>query len=109
MCHTCASDDPRNATTRYNHERLVRCIRCPTAYHTGKSHEKPTLYGISYGSLFTVMLYRYNKMSRVICLHFKHHLHVFYVTCFKGGVPPFSIISQLLLDALFLLAHPLLA
>ncbi|KAJ9585197.1 hypothetical protein L9F63_003000, partial [Diploptera punctata] len=35
VCHTCASDDPRNATTRYNHERLVRCIRCPTAYHTG--------------------------------------------------------------------------
>lgn len=37
VCHTCASDDPRNATTRFAHERLVRCIRCPTAYHTGKS------------------------------------------------------------------------
>ncbi|XP_021923850.1 histone-lysine N-methyltransferase NSD2 isoform X3 [Zootermopsis nevadensis] len=35
VCHTCASDDPRNATTRFAHERLVRCIRCPTAYHTG--------------------------------------------------------------------------
>lgn len=37
VCHTCASDDPRNATTRFAHERLVRCIRCPTAYHTGKA------------------------------------------------------------------------
>jgi len=36
VCHTCASDDPRNATTRFAHERLVRCIRCPTAYHSGK-------------------------------------------------------------------------
>lgn len=35
VCHTCASDDPRNATLRFNHERLVRCILCPTAYHTG--------------------------------------------------------------------------
>ncbi|GLH06500.1 Probable histone-lysine N-methyltransferase Mes-4 [Gryllus bimaculatus] len=35
VCHTCASDDPRNATMRFNHERLVRCILCPTTYHTG--------------------------------------------------------------------------
>jgi hypothetical protein len=44
VCHTCASDDPRNATTRFAHERLVRCIRCPTAYHTGKSG----IYGLGF-------------------------------------------------------------
>ena len=36
VCHTCASDDPGNAAPRFTHERLVRCIRCPTAYHAGK-------------------------------------------------------------------------
>ena len=36
-------------------------------------------------------------MSRVICLHFKGHLRVFYGTCFKGGVTPFLTVSRLLL------------
>lgn len=32
-CHTCVSDDPRsNATTTKGH--LVRCIKCPSSYHT---------------------------------------------------------------------------
>lgn len=34
-CHTCVSDDPRNAVGRYTNEVMVRCIRCPTAYHAG--------------------------------------------------------------------------
>ena len=33
-----------------------------------------------------------------MCLHFKHHLRVFYGTCFKGSVPPFPTVSQLLLS-----------
>ena len=37
-------------------------------------------------------------MSRVISLHFKHHLVVSYRTCFKGSVPPFSTVSQLLMS-----------
>ncbi|PSN42108.1 Histone-lysine N-methyltransferase [Blattella germanica] len=53
VCHTCASDDPRNTSTRYNHERLVRCIRCPTAYHTEslKIVIKPVVYVCAGGSL----------------------------------------------------------
>lgn len=32
-CHTCVSDDPRsNATTTKGH--LIRCIKCPSSYHT---------------------------------------------------------------------------
>ena len=38
-------------------------------------------------------------MSRV-SLHIKHHLRVFYMTCFKGGVPPFSTCSWLLLSSI---------
>lgn len=34
-CHTCASDDPRSNTLRFTNETLVRCVSCPTAYHTG--------------------------------------------------------------------------
>jgi hypothetical protein len=34
ICHTCASDNPREPFMRYN-KSLIRCIRCPTAYHSG--------------------------------------------------------------------------
>ena len=34
ICHTCASDNPQDPFMKYN-SRLVRCIRCPTAYHSG--------------------------------------------------------------------------
>ena len=34
MCHTCASDNPKDPFMKYN-TKLVRCIRCPTAYHSG--------------------------------------------------------------------------
>ena len=33
-CHTCASDNPRDPVMKYN-EKLVHCIKCPTAYHSG--------------------------------------------------------------------------
>ena len=32
-CHTCASDNPKDPYMKYN-SKLVRCIRCPTAYHS---------------------------------------------------------------------------
>lgn len=35
VCHTCVSDNPRDNKGRSVHERLVRCIRCPTSYHYG--------------------------------------------------------------------------
>ena len=34
-CHTCASDNPRDPLMKYN-EKLMHCVRCPTAYHAGK-------------------------------------------------------------------------
>jgi hypothetical protein len=34
MCHTCASDNPKDPYMKYN-SKLVKCIRCPTAYHSG--------------------------------------------------------------------------
>ena len=33
-CHTCASENPRDPIMKYN-EKLMHCIRCPTAYHAG--------------------------------------------------------------------------
>ncbi len=35
VCHTCVSDNPRGDRGRFAHEKLVRCIRCPTSYHYG--------------------------------------------------------------------------
>ena len=32
-CHTCASDNPKDPYMKYNN-KLVKCIRCPTAYHS---------------------------------------------------------------------------
>ena len=34
VCHTCASDNPKDPYMKYN-SKLVKCIRCPTAYHSG--------------------------------------------------------------------------
>ena len=34
ICHTCASDNPKDPYMKYN-SKLVKCIRCPTAYHSG--------------------------------------------------------------------------
>lgn len=34
VCHTCVSDNPRDKG-RFTHEKLVRCVRCPTSYHYG--------------------------------------------------------------------------
>ena len=34
MCHTCASDNPKEPFMKYN-KPLLKCIRCPTAYHSG--------------------------------------------------------------------------
>ena len=33
-CHTCACDNPRDPVMKYN-EKLMHCVRCPTAYHAG--------------------------------------------------------------------------
>ena len=45
ICHTCASDNPKDPYMKYN-AKLVKCIRCPTAYHAndhcvtaGKTHD----------------------------------------------------------------------
>ncbi|XP_059080477.1 uncharacterized protein LOC131878504 isoform X2 [Tigriopus californicus] len=34
MCHTCASTNPKEPFMKYS-SRLLKCIRCPTAYHSG--------------------------------------------------------------------------
>ena len=35
-CHTCVSDNPAVVKARFNNDRIVRCLRCPTSYHYGK-------------------------------------------------------------------------
>ncbi|XP_066584168.1 histone-lysine N-methyltransferase NSD2-like isoform X2 [Prorops nasuta] len=38
MCHICISDNPRDRThSRITNEKLARCVRCPSAYHTSSS------------------------------------------------------------------------
>ncbi|KAJ8980552.1 hypothetical protein NQ317_001059 [Molorchus minor] len=34
VCHTCVSDDPRAATSRCSSDKIVKCLRCPSSYHT---------------------------------------------------------------------------
>nr|XP_023029170.1 uncharacterized protein LOC111517303 [Leptinotarsa decemlineata]XP_023029171.1 uncharacterized protein LOC111517303 [Leptinotarsa decemlineata]XP_023029172.1 uncharacterized protein LOC111517303 [Leptinotarsa decemlineata] len=34
VCHTCASDDPRAATSRCSGDKIVKCQRCPSTYHS---------------------------------------------------------------------------
>ena len=59
MCHTCASDDPQDPFMKYN-TRLVRCIRCPTAYHAGD-------YCIAAGLLiFTFPIFLSKLLSKVL-------------------------------------------
>ncbi|KAK0080937.1 hypothetical protein PV325_013077 [Microctonus aethiopoides] len=32
-CHTCISDNPQVGHMRTSHEKIVRCVRCPSTYH----------------------------------------------------------------------------
>ncbi|XP_075224627.1 nuclear receptor binding SET domain protein isoform X2 [Lycorma delicatula] len=34
-CHTCVSDNPAVMKARFQNDKLVRCLRCPTSYHYG--------------------------------------------------------------------------
>ncbi|XP_040570546.1 uncharacterized protein NSD isoform X2 [Lepeophtheirus salmonis] len=34
MCHTCASDNISNPVMKYS-AKLLKCVRCPTSYHSG--------------------------------------------------------------------------
>ncbi|XP_026473475.1 probable histone-lysine N-methyltransferase Mes-4 isoform X3 [Ctenocephalides felis] len=34
VCHTCVSDNPKGNKSRFLSEKLSKCVRCPTAYHT---------------------------------------------------------------------------
>ncbi|KAJ8920113.1 hypothetical protein NQ315_011769 [Exocentrus adspersus] len=34
VCHTCVSDDPRAATSRCSGGKIVKCLRCPSTYHS---------------------------------------------------------------------------
>jgi len=34
MCHTCASDDPKDPHMKYS-SKLLKCTRCPTSFHSG--------------------------------------------------------------------------
>ncbi|XP_014223771.1 histone-lysine N-methyltransferase NSD2-like isoform X1 [Trichogramma pretiosum] len=36
VCHTCVSDNPQNGQ-RLSNEKIVRCVRCPSSYHTSIS------------------------------------------------------------------------
>ncbi|XP_076646596.1 nuclear receptor binding SET domain protein isoform X2 [Halictus rubicundus] len=37
MCHTCSSDNPQDSHARTPNEKLARCVRCPSSYHTSTS------------------------------------------------------------------------
>ncbi|KAF7992681.1 hypothetical protein HCN44_005025 [Aphidius gifuensis] len=39
VCHTCTSDNPQSyqCHSRAPHDRFVRCVRCPSAYHAASS------------------------------------------------------------------------
>nr|XP_006812995.1 PREDICTED: histone-lysine N-methyltransferase NSD2-like isoform X2 [Saccoglossus kowalevskii] len=78
-CQACAADNPRNPKATKG--RLTRCVRCPTAYHTGDNC-------IAAGSIVLAS-------NAIVCSkHFqpvktqKHHSHVNVSWCFmcsKGG------------------------
>ena len=34
VCHTCSSDNPQDSHSRAPNEKLARCVRCPSSYHT---------------------------------------------------------------------------
>ncbi|XP_076238839.1 nuclear receptor binding SET domain protein [Calliopsis andreniformis] len=37
ICHTCSSDNPQDSHSRAPNEKLARCVRCPSSYHTSTS------------------------------------------------------------------------
>ncbi|XP_053972341.1 histone-lysine N-methyltransferase NSD2 isoform X2 [Hylaeus anthracinus] len=37
VCHTCSSDNPQDSHSRTPSEKLARCVRCPSSYHTSTS------------------------------------------------------------------------
>ncbi|XP_035729731.1 histone-lysine N-methyltransferase NSD2-like isoform X1 [Vespa mandarinia] len=37
MCHTCSSDNPQDSHSRAPNEKIARCVRCPSSYHTSIS------------------------------------------------------------------------
>ncbi|XP_048264337.1 histone-lysine N-methyltransferase NSD2 isoform X3 [Bombus terrestris] len=37
VCHTCSSDNPQDSHSRAPNEKLARCVRCPSSYHTSTS------------------------------------------------------------------------
>ncbi|XP_043520102.1 histone-lysine N-methyltransferase NSD2 isoform X2 [Frieseomelitta varia] len=37
VCHTCSSDNPQDSHSRAPHEKMARCVRCPSSYHTSTS------------------------------------------------------------------------
>ncbi|CAK9827707.1 Histone-lysine N-methyltransferase NSD2 [Anthophora retusa] len=37
VCHTCSSDNPQDSHSRSTNEKLARCVRCPSSYHTSTS------------------------------------------------------------------------
>ena len=49
-CHTCASDNPKDPYMKYN-SKLVKCVRCPTAYHSGD-------YCVAAGKTFFLLFIR---------------------------------------------------
>ncbi|XP_014480205.1 PREDICTED: histone-lysine N-methyltransferase NSD2 isoform X2 [Dinoponera quadriceps] len=34
LCHTCSSDNPQDNHSRAPNEKIARCVRCPSSYHT---------------------------------------------------------------------------
>lgn len=34
VCHNCSSDDPRAATSRCSGDKIVKCLKCPSSYHS---------------------------------------------------------------------------
>lgn len=34
VCHTCSSDNPQDSHSRALNEKIARCVRCPSSYHT---------------------------------------------------------------------------
>lgn len=37
ICHTCSSDNPQDSHSRAPNEKIARCVRCPSSYHTSIS------------------------------------------------------------------------
>ncbi|XP_032662597.1 histone-lysine N-methyltransferase NSD2 isoform X2 [Odontomachus brunneus] len=34
LCHTCSSDNPQDNHSRAPNEKIAKCVRCPSSYHT---------------------------------------------------------------------------